>query len=207
MTSRTYAGSSAEERRGSRRAELIEAAVDLMVEEGVGSLTVRGVAAAAGLSPRYLYESFDGLNALRLAAFDDTLVRVLERSAAAVQAAEPDLPSRVGAILDSLLGFARDHSNRARLILTVALGDPALAARRRAMTRQFAAGFAVFVRAQLPDEVPNDRIALAARMLVGATAEVVVAGLEDGGDALNPGVASAMRDLALDLLGEAPRVP
>jgi hypothetical protein len=50
------------------------------------------------------------------------------------------------------------------------------------MTETFAQGFALYVGLHLPESVPEQRVALAARMLVGATAETFVARIQGGFD-------------------------
>jgi AcrR family transcriptional regulator len=178
VQTRTYAGATAEDRRGARQVQLIRAALDLLAAEGVAGLTVRKVAAAAGVSPRYVYESFTNLEDLRVQAFDRAAAEVAAEGLAAVAAADPDLSSQLAALLCALNRFASDEPAKVRLLLTDAFGDPALAVRRQQMTEAFATGFALYVRVHLPDSVPDRRVALTARMLVGATAETFTARIQ-----------------------------
>lgn len=50
---RMYGGLLPEQRRAQRREQLLDAALDLVGEEGVGALTMRRLIARAGLAPRY----------------------------------------------------------------------------------------------------------------------------------------------------------
>ena len=63
-TERVYGGVSAAQRREERRGRLIKAAGELLATDGIDDLTVRKVAAAAGLSPRFVYEGFTDLEDL-----------------------------------------------------------------------------------------------------------------------------------------------
>ena len=55
---RTYGGVTAGQRRATRRAALIEAALDLFAEEGARAVSKRAVCARARLNDRYFYEHF-----------------------------------------------------------------------------------------------------------------------------------------------------
>lgn len=200
MGSRTYAGTSADDRQQARRSGLIEAAITLMDEHGVGRLTVRDVAAAAGVSPRYVYESFGGLEDLRGRAFDHTANEVVTLALGAVTSARPTLRDRTEALLTVLLTYADDHPSRVALVLTDAFGDPALSARRHEMSKSFANAFGHFVRLHYTAPVSDARLELATTMLVGATAEVIVARQHDGQRVFTPDLVSDMRDLFLALL-------
>ena len=67
---RTYGGATSAERRTRRHAALLDAALDLVAQSGVGGLTVRGVCGCARLNDRYFYESFRSTEDLLLALFD-----------------------------------------------------------------------------------------------------------------------------------------
>lgn len=71
-----WKGRSPQARVAQRRAQLVDAAVELLGTEGVAGLTMRAVCRVAELSPRYFYESFADRDALMLAAFDHTLDRL-----------------------------------------------------------------------------------------------------------------------------------
>ena len=55
---RPYRGISADERRASRRARLLDAALEEVGERGMAGTTMTAVCARAGLTERYFYESF-----------------------------------------------------------------------------------------------------------------------------------------------------
>lgn len=93
-----------------------------------------------------------------------------------------------------------EHPNRARLALTSAYGAPTLVARRHAMSRNLARAFGEFVQLHLAQPVAQDRIRLASRMLVGATAEVIVARLDSDSDMSTPDLIPTMTAMFLSVL-------
>ncbi|MGV9665296.1 TetR/AcrR family transcriptional regulator [Nocardia niigatensis] len=71
MTSpQTWGGRTAEARRTARRAQLIDAAIDIWAEGGWGAVSLRSVCARAGLNDRYFRESFADRDTLLAAAWD-----------------------------------------------------------------------------------------------------------------------------------------
>lgn len=86
MTSggRFYAGRSPEDRREERRARLLAAGLELIGEEGVAAVSVRGICSRAGLTPRYFYEEFGTADALARQLFDREFDAGIARVAAAV---------------------------------------------------------------------------------------------------------------------------
>lgn len=200
VVTRPYTGVSAEQRQHDRRRQLLDAAVDLMCEHGVGNLTIRNVAAAAGLSPRYIYESFDDLDDLRLRTFDDIATEVVGRLVAAVLSAPLDLRSQARAAIIALIDYADDEPNRARLGLTGAYGDPALTDRRHAMARTLSASVAEYLRPHVPDRVSDRQLALAARLAFGAMAELIVARLDGDQVTADAALAEELLDLVVDAL-------
>lgn len=64
---RNYGGISAEQRRARRRRQVLDAGRQIWGAQGAAEVTVRGVCAAAGLTPRYFYEQFENRDALLLA--------------------------------------------------------------------------------------------------------------------------------------------
>lgn len=200
VVTRPYTGVSAERRLQDRRRQLLDAAVGLMCEYGVGNLTIRNVAAAAGLSPRYIYESFEDLDDLRLRTLDDIATEVVGRLVAAVLSAAPDLRSQARAAVTALIAYADEEPNRARLGLTGSYGDPALTERRHTMARTLSASVAEYARPHVPDRVTDQQLALAARMAFGAMAELIVARLDGEEITADTVVAEEMLDLVVDAL-------
>lgn len=167
---RRWAGRSAAERRAARRARLVEAAFDLLGTRGWQATTVRAVCRAAGLNPRYFYESFATLDELVVAVYDRLVEELREAVTAAVAGAGADLRAVVRAAVACTVDFVADDPRRGRILYEEALGNEALNRRR------IESGFAV---AEL---VAGRRRAsvhrLAAAVVVGGLTEVLVAWLD-----------------------------
>src|SRR3954454_10127210 len=101
---RAYRGVPAEERRDQRRRRLIETALECLHADGLAGVSVRSVCARARLTPRYFYESFDGLDGLLVASIDSVFDEIADRSLAALAAAPDDLSAQVRAAIDA--GYA-----------------------------------------------------------------------------------------------------
>jgi AcrR family transcriptional regulator len=206
VRTRAYAGESAEDRRSGRQDRLFQAAFELLASDGVAGLTIRKVAAAAGVSTRYVYESFDNLEDLRTQAFDRAATEVASQALKAIGGADTDLVSQLKALLGALIRFASDEPQKTRLLLTDSFGDPALADRRQQMTETFAEGFALYVRFHLPESVPDQRVSLAARMLVGATAETFTARIHGALDYSDSELLDDMVDLFVGAIESLPSI-
>ena len=75
-----WVGLSADDRRATRRRLLIDAAFALLGTEGWSGTTVRAVCEAAQLNARYFYESFDDLDSLVVAVYDQVARRAAPRT-------------------------------------------------------------------------------------------------------------------------------
>ncbi len=173
---RIYGGVSAASREADRQSRLIDAAVRLIGREGIHGLTVRKVVAEAGVSPRYLYDSFTDLGDLRTRAFDTAAESIADDALRSIGRAGPELDAQLGALIRTLVAFTEGQPDRARLLLVDSYGDPDLAERRLAMTATFAEGFAVYIAGHFPTAAA-DTVLLAARLIVGGTSEVCTARL------------------------------
>lgn len=122
-------GLSTEERQRERRNLLIDAAFELLANEGMSGTTVRAVCAQARLNPRYFYESFTDLDELLVAVYDDVFRQLQRRSAAAVAAAEDDA-SAMRASVAATVHFIAEDPRRGRILYSEAQGNEALNLRR-----------------------------------------------------------------------------
>ncbi len=84
---RPYRGLAPDERRAQRRAALIDAAIETYGERGYRASTVKGVCAAAGLTERYFYESFESSEALLMACYHHVNAQLFMQIAEAAEAA------------------------------------------------------------------------------------------------------------------------
>ena len=134
-TERRYGGVAPDVRREQRRVRLVQAAVDLVGEEGVLGLTVGGVCQRAGLSKRYFYEGFDSLDSLVGVA----LRTVFDTVAAAIDAAGVDMSSSADELVDVAVRAALDALDdpRASRLYLEAGSTPAGLAEKDRATQSF----------------------------------------------------------------------
>lgn len=83
---RTYRGVPADQRRADRRERLVAAGLELFGTRGIAATRVDDVCAAAGLTKRYFYESFDSLDDLVQAVVESVLADLTERMVPLIEA-------------------------------------------------------------------------------------------------------------------------
>lgn len=173
---RSYGGVAADERMRGRREQLIEAAIEVMAREGAGALTVRRVATEAGLSTRFVYESFTDLDELTGAAFDLTSRELSKAVDAAVRDAPTDRRARITVVVEAITDFFLAQPAKGKFLSTKAYGHPGSARTRLARSEDYVAAFAA-VLADLVDGLgAEDRaVVLTSRFLVSAFGETVTA--------------------------------
>ncbi|WP_278262400.1 TetR family transcriptional regulator [Nocardia sp. AG03] len=176
-TPRAYGGVAADERRARRRTALLEAALDLLAEEGAQAVTKRAVCHRAQLNDRYFYEQFTDRDALLTALSEELTSQGIAAVVAATHAAPPDLPSQVHAAADAALGFLLTDTRRQALLLN-AHSTESLYTARVATQHAIAAAATAVNRELRPDQAGDpDDAELAAYTLVSGTLELVAAWL------------------------------
>lgn len=121
-------GLSTEERQRERRQLLIDAAYDLLATQGAAGTTVRAVCATARLNPRYFYESFEELDELLVAVYDDVVLAMRRAVTAAVTRA--DSSDAVFATVEATMRFIEEDPRRGQIMYVEALGNEKLNRRR-----------------------------------------------------------------------------
>jgi AcrR family transcriptional regulator len=175
---RTYAGATAEQRRGERRGRLIVAGIALLgrePEQG-GGLTVRGACAEAGLTQRYFYESFASADELAAAVFETVAGGAAEVVGEALAAAKPSAEARSRATVEAFVGYAVDDPRRARILFVEGVASEALREQRAGALRAFAELAAAQGRELYGRPPGSERLADAAAYLIaGGMAELLLA--------------------------------
>jgi AcrR family transcriptional regulator len=176
---RPYRGVSAEKRRSQRRARLIDAALDVLGEEGLANTTMTAVSARAGLTERYFYESFRDRQELLVAVFDACVQELDAAMLAALHDAAPNLLDRTRAAAGALIEFLTDDPRRARLYAE-SVGEAALAPRRAHAVRAYAALLGEIMRdfGDLGEQRDRAPLELATLVLVGGVAEAILSWLD-----------------------------
>jgi AcrR family transcriptional regulator len=182
MTSRTWAGTTLEDRAAARRAALIDAGTELLGTEGAAGVTVRAVCRATKLSERYFYESFDGRDALLRAVHAqvadqarDAIVAVVAAHVAAGGEAEDE--ALAYAAVGAFTAFLEEDPRRGRVLLSESFSDTVLARHDIELVPAFAALLVAQITA-LPDGPDAIDAELTAVALIGALRNLYLAWME-----------------------------
>jgi AcrR family transcriptional regulator len=176
---RPYKGVSAEERRAKRRAQLIEAGLDVIGSEGMAGLTMTAVCSGARLTERYFYESFRDRDDLLGAVLDACLLELDQQMFAALDAAPADLLERCRAAAGAMIGVLTDDPRKARLHAE-AIGSEVLAQRRADAVATHAAVLAGQMRELRGLEGPEHEapLRLGTHVLMGGLSEAILGWLD-----------------------------
>jgi len=125
---RRYGGVLPEVRQRQRRDKLIDGALEVFGTKGFHGATVREVCAAAQLTERYFYESFDSMSALFMALYRQLGDQLMARTLAVVQASSHATPiQRMEAALRVFMVFVQEDPRRGQVMLLDVFGiDPAV---------------------------------------------------------------------------------
>jgi AcrR family transcriptional regulator len=178
--SRPFKGVSAVERTATRRDQLLDGLLDVVLNVGCARVSVNNVCTAAGLTKRYFYESFESLDDLMSEAadrvFDDFYRDMLE-----IAEVHPSGHERFSAIVRAVVDRLQSDPRGARLYAE-SPGHPILRQRRdRAVER-----FSDFLTAGIledPDE--SQECQLQVRLIISGTTEVIT-GFLDGSIETSP---------------------
>lgn len=175
-----YGGQSAEQRQAERRAQLIEAGLELMGTEGWSATTVRGVCGRAKLTSRFFYESFEDIDALAVAVFDQVVEETTTKVVEAVEATSgEDAETQVRAAIGTFVRCLTDDPRKARVAFIEALGSEALLRRRLETMGTFANLIATQARSSYRTPASEGPLVdLTARLLAGGLAELMITWLE-----------------------------
>jgi AcrR family transcriptional regulator len=112
-TVRPYRGVSAQDRVAERRANLIEACLDLVGEHGPVPITVEAICQRAGLTKRYFYESFRDRDAAMFEILDGLLQTIEHGVLTSVRDAAPLDRSRI--MVELIVSSLQEDPRKARL--------------------------------------------------------------------------------------------
>ncbi|HEY4004978.1 MAG TPA: TetR/AcrR family transcriptional regulator [Pseudonocardia sp.] len=127
---RVYGGIEGDRRRADRRAQVLEAGLDLLGAPDGTRLTVRGVCQRAGIVARYFYESFADRDELARAVYDAVVDEVAASTAAAVDGCAGEPASRVRAGVANIVRLLDEDPRKARVLFEADLSDELMARRR-----------------------------------------------------------------------------
>lgn len=192
---RPYRGVSADERRAVRRAQLLEACLDVVGEDGVASTTAEAVCARAGLSKRYFYESFADRETVLVAALDAFFDAARAVVTPALAQPATSIEERLTRTVAALVRAVSADQRGARLYVESSR-HPALELRRTAAYDEFAD---LLLRYALEIEVrPADpRAQLVALLIVSGTTEVMARWLTGDLDLDEPALVRTIAGIGL----------
>lgn len=111
--------------RTARRAQLLEAAQEVFVEQGYHAAAMDDIALRAGVSKPVLYQHFPGKLDLYLALLDVSCDALDAQVRAAIDHAGPDNHDRVHAAIDAYFGYVAAPSGSFRMVFESDLtGEP-----------------------------------------------------------------------------------
>lgn len=175
VQSGTYRGVSAADRAADRRRRLLDATLSVWADPDTRT-TMTAVCAEAGLTERYFYESFTGLEQAQTAVLDDVGTEIESTTLAAAEAAGPDPAQRIHAAITAFVDLLLADPRKGRVAIVEAGSMPALRARRTQLLRHFA-----HLAAEEAHETHGLRRRedeLAGLLFIGGMAEVVTAWLD-----------------------------
>lgn len=179
-----YRGMTAQERAAARRAQLVEAALEVWGREGGPRITMTLVCNEAGLTERYFYESFSRLEEVLIAVLEQIGDRIRTDGLRAIEETEGGPTERVRAALAAFVHVMTDDPRVGRVVTLEAPSWPELRGPRNAMTRAFAAIVAEEGRLLYGEEALPERDAvLQSLMFIGGVEELMTAWLDGTIDA------------------------
>jgi AcrR family transcriptional regulator len=173
---RKWRGIEPDARTAERRQRLIDSAIDLLSTEGLSGTTVRAVCARAGLHSRYFYESFEDIDALLVAVFDQLSAGFLAEVTAAAEAAPDDPKARLRAAVQKSAEIVTRQTHLVRILNVEAIGNEQLNRRRLRMLHEIAEMIEQDAYRVYGEPAQGEQIGtLSARFLAAGFSELLVA--------------------------------
>ena len=182
-----YRGQTAEERTAERRVRLLEATLEVWSRVDGPPVTMTRICQEAGLTERYFYEQFSGLDEALgevLTTIQDEIVAV---TVAAIEATDGGPADRARAAIQAFVDLLLGDPRKGRVSMILAPGRPELRAQRQDLLRALT-DFTLAEAAELYGEEaePGPEGRLAAVIFIGGLSELVTAWL-DGALDTGPG--------------------
>ena len=196
-----YRGVSAEDRVAERRARLLDAALAVWADAETRT-TMTAICANAGLTERYFYESFAGLDELLTAVMDQIAAEIEQTSIRAAEQAGDDPVARVRASIHAFVQLLIDDPRKGRVAIIESVAVPDLRRRRTALLRHLAHRSAIDAREVLGLPRRTDHEDDTAGLLfIGGMAELVTAWLDGTLEATPDEIVEAASRAFLGLYG------
>lgn len=175
---RAYGGRTLDQRRATRRDQLIETGLDCLFSEGLSGISVRTICTQAKLTPRYFYENFANLDELLVALVDHVGDLVSARGLATLaEYPDPDdLAPRVHAALAGVFAITLNDPRKASVLLA-STAHEAMQARQQERFLDFADLVVENLAGPETPEVDRARLRPMALFLIGGAVELISAKL------------------------------
>ena len=134
----TYRGVSAADRSADRRERLLRATLDVWGRGDGSRVTMTRICAEAGLTERYFYESFVGLDEALIVVVDRIAEEIADKSVAAVESTAGEPADRVRAAIAAFVKILTDDPRKGRIAIVEASSLESLRPRRNELLLQFA---------------------------------------------------------------------
>jgi AcrR family transcriptional regulator len=138
MSERSYGGRSAAERVAERRQRLVAATVEVLARSGEAHATMTAICAEAGLTERYFYEAFAGLDDALLAALDSVCEEIIALATTTIEQTAGTPEARVHAVMAAFVDLVRRAPSRVSVAVIHSSANPRLRARRHELLGVFA---------------------------------------------------------------------
>ena len=174
-----YRGVSSDDRRADRRTRLLAATLKVWGREGGPPVTMTRICAEAGLTERYFYESFSGLDAALLAVMEGIADEIADATVSTLAVTPGGPTERVRASIGAFVRILTDDPRKGRVAIVESAALDALRPRRAELLRQFAQQSALEARELYGSNARTDLDGqLAATMFIGGVAELVTGWLQ-----------------------------
>jgi len=177
-TVRPYRGVSAQDRVAERRANLIEACLDLVGEYGPVPVTVEAICQRAGLTKRYFYESFRDRDTALFEILNGLLQTIEQGVLAAVRDAAPIDRSRV--MVELIVSSLQADPRKARLYAEANAVEALRVHREEAMERYVVLLREVVLPFPNHDDATRLRRDVISRVIVHGSTSTIAAWLAGG---------------------------
>jgi AcrR family transcriptional regulator len=143
---RRWRGREPADRVAARRAQLVEAGLELMGTTGASTVSMRGVCRQAGLTERYFYESFGQVDELLVEVLDLVVLQARDTLLAAMHTAPEELGPLIRHGVRAFTGFVLADPRRGRVMFAESQATPALARRGAELIAEFTGPIAAMLR-------------------------------------------------------------
>ena len=153
---RRWRGREPADRVADRRAQLVEAGLELMGTAGARGVSMRGVCRQAGLTERYFYESFGHVDELLVEVLELVVLQARDALFAALDTAPAELGPLIRHGVRAFTEFLLADPRRGRVMFVESQVTAALASRGATLVAEFTVPIAGVFRSQALPADPAD---------------------------------------------------